>query len=393
MSEKNAEFAWVIYGASGFTGALVAEYFAERYGSGDAVKWALAGRDVLKVAATREKLGLPSHLPILRADAADVGSLRDMVRRTRGVISTVGPFQRYGSHLVEACACLGVDYVDLCGEVPWMREMILAHEKKARDSGARLVFSCGFDSLPFEMGVYHHQSEVKVKFGRVADRIKARIRVMNGTFSGGTAESFRATQAAVAADKSVIDVLKNPFALTPGFEGPRQPSGMKAEFDPDMAAWVAPFLMSPINTRNVHRSNALMGHPYGTGFVYDEMKVAGPGEAGREACARIAAEGADLAGEGGPKSGDGPSKEARESGAFEILFIGFIGGEETLRTVVRGNRDPGYGATSRMVVECALVLEQSPDVLPGFWTPAAAMQTRLLERLRSTAGLSFEIGS
>lgn len=393
MPEKNMEFDWVIYGASGFTGTLVAEYFAERCGSGGDVRWAMAGRDPVKLAAVRERLGLPPTVPIIRAAADDRAELRNMVRRTRGVISMVGPFQRHGSQLIEACASQGIDYVDACGEVPWMREMILAHEQKARDSGARIVFSCGFDSVPFEMGVYHHQSQAREKFGRAADRIKGRVRVMNGTFSGGTAESFRATQGAVAADKSIIDILKNPFALTPGFTGPKQPSGMKPDFDPDIGAWVAPFLMSPINTRNIHRSNALMGHPYGIDFVYDEMKVAGPGEEGREASARIAAEGAELAGESGPKSGEGPSKEARESGSFDILFIGFIDGAEKLRTVVRGNRDPGYGSTSRIVVECAMTLRQSPGVLPGFWTPAAAMKDRLLGRLKSGAGLSFEIES
>jgi short subunit dehydrogenase-like uncharacterized protein len=392
MMDMSVEFDLVIYGASGFTGTLVAEYLAERCGTGGEIKWALAGRDLAKLARTREKLGLPEDHPLICADAGDAEALREMVRRTRCVISTVGPFQLYGARLIEACATLGVDYVDLCGEVPWMRDMILAHEEKARSSGARILFSCGFDSVPFELGVFHHQAQVQSKLGRVANRVKARIREMNGTFSGGTAESFRATNAAVSADKSVVDILKNPFALTPGFQGPKQPSGMKIEFDADLDAWVAPFLMSPINTRNVHRSNALMGHPYGTDFVYEEMRVAGTGAAGEQAALLIAAEGAELAGENGPSSGQGPSKEARESGSFDILFIGFIDGAEVLRTAVRGIRDPGYGATSRMIVECAIALRQSPETRPGFWTPVAALKERLLARLVAPeVGLSLKL--
>lgn len=373
MRNNDVEFDFVVHGATGFTGALVAEYLAKRYGAAGEVKWAMAGRSLAKLTQVREQLGLPDAHPLIVADSGHAEELRAMVGRTRCVISTVGPFQQYGSKLVEACAVAGVDYVDLCGEVVWMREMILAHEATARASGARILFSCGFDSLPFEMGVYHHQSQFKEKTGRFAERIKARVRAMNGTFSGGTAESFRVIQAKAMADPSFVAVLKDAFALTPGFQGPKQPSGMKIEFDADLQTWVAPFLMSPINTRNVHRSNALMGHPWGVGFVYDEMRVAGPGAAGEEAARRFAVEGAELAGENGPAAGTGPSREAREAGSFDILFLGFVDGAEAIRTVVRGNRDPGYGSTCRMIVECAMAL-RSADVAPGIWTPAAALK-------------------
>ena len=391
MRNNDVEFDFVVHGASGFTGVLVAEYLAKRYGAAGEVKWAMAGRSLAKLTQVREQLGLPDAHPLIVADSGHADELRAMVGRTRCVISTVGPFQRYGSKLVEACAVAGVDYVDLCGEVPWMREMILAHETRARASGARILFSCGFDSLPFELGVYHHQSQLKEMTGRVAQRIKARVRVMNGTFSGGTAESFRATASAAKADDAYVAVLKDAFALTPGFQGPKQPGGMKIEFDTDLDAWVAPFLMSTINTRNVHRSNALMGHPYGTGFVYDEMRVAGTGAAGEAAALLIAAEGAELAGVNGPHSGEGPSREARETGSFDVLFLGFVDGDEAIRTVVRGNRDPGYGSTCRMIVECAMAL-RSADVEPGIWTPAAALKDRLIDRLRSPeVGMSFEV--
>lgn len=391
MSGANKEFDFVVHGATGFTGKLVAEYLAGRYGATGEIKWAMAGRSLQKLAHTREQLGLPGTQPLIVADSGDADALRAMARRTRCVISTVGPFQRYGSALVKVCADTGTDYLDLCGEVPWMREMILAHEERARASGARILFSCGFDSIPFELGVYHHQTQLKKKSGRFAERIKGRVRAMNGTFSGGTAESFRVIQSAAMADRAFVAVLKDVYALTPGFQGPRQPSGMKVEFDADLQEWVAPFLMSPINTRNIHRSNALMGHPYGTDFVYDEMRVAGPGAAGETAAHQFAAEGAELAGENGPVPGEGPSREEREAGSFDILFLGFVDGAEALRTVVRGNRDPGYGATSRMIVECGMAL-RSAEVAPGIWTPAAALKDRLLDRLRAPeVGLSFEV--
>jgi short subunit dehydrogenase-like uncharacterized protein len=391
VPDNGVEFDFVVYGATGYTGVLVAEYIAKRYGAAGEIKWAIAGRNLRKLAQVREQLGLPGTQPLIVADSGNVDELRAMVQRTRCVISTVGPFQRYGSKLVETCAATGIDYVDLCGEVPWMRQMILAHEEKARASGARILFSCGFDSVPFELGVYHHQAQVKEKIGGFADRVKARVRVMNGTFSGGTAESFRATRSAAKADDSIVAILKDPFALTPGFQGPKQPSGMKIEFDSDLQAWVAPFLMSPINSRNVHRSNLLMGHPYGTGFVYDEMRLAGVGAAGEAASRRIAEEGAELAGENGPSPGEGPSREAREAGSFDIVFLGFVEGAEVLRTTVRANLDPGYGATSRIVVECGMAL-RSVEVEPGIWTPAAALKDRLLERLKSPeVGLSFEL--
>lgn len=391
MSDNKTEFDFVIYGASGFTGKLVAEYFQQRYSADRDRKWAIAGRDRAKLSAVRDEIGASSDLPIVIASASDPKALHDMASRTRCVISTVGPFQLYGEPLIRTCAELGVDYIDLCGEVPWMREMILEYEETARKSGARILFSCGFDSVPFEAGVFHLQNEALKKFGRPMDRVKSRIRVMNGTFSGGTAESFRATEAAIAEDASLIAILKNSFSLTPGFEGPKQPSGMKIEFDPDVDAWVAPFLMAPINSRNIHRSNALMEHWYGTNFVYDEMRVAGPGDAGAEEASKIASEGAELASDRGPKAGDGPSREERESGNFDILFIGFADGVERIRTSVRGNRDPGYGATSRMIVESAMALRFSDNVAGGIYTPVAALKDRLLERLSANAELIFQV--
>src|SRR3989344_1548406 len=164
----------------------------------------------------------------------------------------------------------------------WMRQMIDAHEAAAKASGARIVFSCGFDSIPFDLGVFLLQKEFAQRFGHPAPRVRGRVRKMKGTFSGGTAASLKATMAAAATNPAVLDLLKNPFSLTPGFEGPRQPTGHKPMVDEALGdgIWVAPFVMAAINTRNVHRSNFLLQHAYGTDFVYDEMLITGPGEKG-----------------------------------------------------------------------------------------------------------------
>src|SRR4029077_14919654 len=183
--------------------------------------------------------------------------------QTKSVISTVGPYQLYGSELVGACAATGTYYLDLCGEPLWMRQMIDAHEAAAKASGARIVFSCGFDSVPFELGAFFVQKEAKRVFGAPVHRVKGRVRDMRGTFSGGTAASARATFEAVARDLSLVAILNDPFALTPGFSGPKQPKGNKPAFEEDLQSWTAPFMMALINTRNVHRSNMLMGFPYG----------------------------------------------------------------------------------------------------------------------------------
>src|SRR5213080_2068045 len=311
----SSKFDITVYGATGFTGQLVAEYLAQHYsGKGDP-KWALAGRSLEKLASVRDAIGAPADTALIRADASDPASLKAMVDQTRSVLSTVGPYQLYGSELVAACVATGTDYFDLCGEPVWMRQMIDAHQATAQSSGARIVFSYGFDSLPFELGVFFCQETAKKILGAPVGRVKGRVRAMKGTFSGGTAASIKATFAAAAKDLSLVALLKNPFVLTPGFEGPKQPPGNKPLLDEDLKSWVAPFVMSTINTRNVHRSNMLMEFPYGKDFIYDEMILTGPGEQGEADARKVVAavNAARLGSSGGPKPGKGPSKEEREN--------------------------------------------------------------------------------
>jgi short subunit dehydrogenase-like uncharacterized protein len=380
----------IVYGATGFTGRLVAEYLTQTYPGSSAPRWAMAGRSEEKLRAVRDLIGAPPATPLLLADADDPASVRALVTQARVVISTVGPYQLYGSDLVAACAERGTAYVDLCGEPNWMRQMIDQHQQTARASGARIVFSCGFDSIPFDLGVLTLQEAAKARFGRPCPRVKGRVRALKGGASGGTVASLKATEAAAARDPSLAALLADPFALTPGFQGVEQPSGRKPHLDDALDAWVAPFVMAPINTKNVHRTNHLLGAAYGHDFVYDEMTVTGPGERG-QAIAEAIAKGGGLGGDNAPKPGEGPSKAEREAGHYDVLFAGLMPDGARIDVVVTGDRDPGYGSTSKMIAESALCLLDDTHGEGGIWTPGALMGPALRERLRAHAGLTFTV--
>ncbi len=386
------KFDIVVYGATGFTGQLVAEYLAAHYKNDKDLKWAMAGRSLDKLKSVRDAIGAPGNTPLIVADASDAASLKAMAEQTMSVITTVGPYQLYGEELLAACVATGTDYFDLCGEPIWMRQMIDKHEAAAKASGARIVFSCGFDSVPFELGAFYVQEEAKRVFGAPVTRVKGRVRDMRGTLSGGTAASAKATFDAVAKDLSLVAILNDPFALTPGFTGPKQPKGNKAAYEEDLQSWTAPFMMALINTRNVHRSNMLMGHPYGKDFVYDEMVLTGAGEKGEANAKKVMAANSEKTGPNARKPGEGPSKEEQENGLFDLLYVAVAPDGRTVRASVKGDRDPGYGSTSKMISECAVCLvRDTPDVPAGFWTPGAAMQHKLIKRLSDNAGLTFAV--
>jgi short subunit dehydrogenase-like uncharacterized protein len=390
--KSSSKFDIIVYGATGFTGQLVVEYLATQYRGDDELKWAMAGRSLDKLASVRDAIGAPAHTPLIVADASDPASLKAMIDQTSLVISTVGPYQLYGNELVAACAGSGTDYIDLCGEPVWMRQMIDRHEAAAKASGARIVFSCGFDSVPFELGAFYVQEEARRVFGAPAARVKGRVRDMRGTLSGGTAASAKATFDAVAKDLSLVAILNDPFALTSGFAGVKQPRGNKAAYEEDLQSWTAPFMMALINTRNVHRSNMLMGFPYGRQFVYDEMVLTGPGEKGEANARKVMAANTEKTGPNAPKPGEGPSKAERENGLYDLLYVAIAPDGRQVRASVKGDRDPGYGSTSKMISECAIcLLRDAPDVPAGFWTPGAAMQHKLIKRLVDHAGLTFAV--
>jgi len=197
MTER--AFDVIIYGASGFTGRLVAEYLHQEY-KGTDLKWAMAGRSLDKLTAVRAEMGVPNDIALIAADSTDPASLAAMVSQAKAMITTVGPYQSYGEPLVKACVETGTDYVDLSGEPLWMKDMIAKYDAPAKKSGARIVHSCGFDSIPFDLGVYYTQAAARAAYGATCREIRGRVRKMKGTFSGGTAASFKETMVRVAKD-------------------------------------------------------------------------------------------------------------------------------------------------------------------------------------------------
>ncbi|MGB3712495.1 MAG: saccharopine dehydrogenase NADP-binding domain-containing protein [Erythrobacter sp.] len=386
-----SEFDIIVYGATGYTGRLVAEHFVREYGgANDGPKWAMAGRNKAKLEDVRTLIGAPDDTPLVVADADSREAMEAMAKRAKVVISTVGPYQLYGDELVTACARTGTDYADLCGEPAWMAEKIAQHHDTAKETGARICFSSGFDSIPFDLGVMMAQEAAKERFGQPAPRIRGRVRAMQGTFSGGTAASLGATMKAAAKNPKVFGVLRDPFALTPGFEGPDQPSGMVPQNEKDLGKWAAPFVMAPINTKNVHRTNFLLGHPYGEDFRYDEMVLTSPGEAGKAAANAALEMMKNPFGSKPPKPGEGPTEDERENGFYDIVFVAEGPGDASLHYAVKGRYDPGYGSTSRMLAETGIAL-LSCKAEGGVGTPGAFLGKALVERLRDHAELTFEV--
>lgn len=404
---EGREYDVVAYGATGFTGRLVAEHMLATYGVGRDTRWAIAGRSKAKLEAVRAEIGAPAALPLVIADASDPASLAAMARATGVVITTVGPYQLYGEPLVAACVEAGTDYVDLCGEPAWMAAMIAKYDAKAKASGARIVFSCGFDSIPFDLGVTFLQDQARERLGAPLRRVRGRVRKMKGGFSGGTVASLMATLEASKQTPSILKTLADPFALTPGFSGPAQPSGETVEHDTVAGQWAAPFIMATINTKNVHRTNHLLAHAWGKDFVYDEMMLTGDGPGGRKralATARQSSIQNALLGFAPtrallrrfalPKPGEGPSKEERETGFYDVLFTGETSDGRAMRGAVKGDKDPGYASTSKMISESALCLARDvgrDQTAGGVWTPGAALGAKLIKRLEANAGLRFAL--
>ncbi|MCC6926805.1 saccharopine dehydrogenase NADP-binding domain-containing protein [Novosphingobium sp.] len=378
----------VVYGATGYTGRLVAEYLAHHY-QGKGPKWAMAGRSADKLAEVRDLIGAPADVPLLVANSDDPASMQALAESTRVVVTTVGPYQLYGEPLLAACVAAGTDYADLCGEPAWMRQMIDKYHAAAQGSGARIAFSSGFDSIPFDLGVLMLQQEAVKRHGSAAPRVKGRVRAMQGGFSGGTAASLKATMAALGQDHSLVAYMVSPFGLTPGFEGPPQPNGDAPNYDEALGSWCAPFIMATINTKNVHRTNQLLGHPYGADFQYDEMVLTGPGDQG-EAIAKHMASTPMMGGENGPKPGEGPTPEERQNGHYDVLFLGEWPDGRTIRYGVKGRYDPGYGSTSRMIAETGIAL-LSCQAAGAVATPGALLGEALVERLRKHAEISFAV--
>ncbi len=396
----------VVLGATGFTGKWVAKYLFDTYGN-DKLSWALAGRSEERLLSVREFIGdTDKTIPFVMADSNDESSLAAMVGSAKAVISTVGPYAYYGSLLVKTCAELGTHYVDLTGEVPWMREMIDSHHITAEKSGAKIVHSCGFDSIPSDMGTFYIQQQAKEQLGAPLKNVRFSLTKAKGGVSGGTFASIINVVKQAVKDKNVRKILFNPYSLnpSPSFKGPDKADQKGVEYSKELGKWTAPFIMAAINTRIVRRSNALMDFSYGENFSYTETMPTASGAGGylmakaissavkSIAFMSITALGRSVLGVFIPSQGEGPKVDPQDPGFYIIQFNGETADGQSMVAEVRGDADPGYGSTSKMLAEAGICLALDKlDVNGGFWTPSSAMGECLMNRLTSNAGLSFEL--
>jgi len=409
---ESREFDLIVWGATGFTGALVAEYLLGRYGVGASLSWALGGRSAQKLEALKADLARGSEqaaaLPLVIADSGDAESLAAMAARTSVVCTTVGPYALYGSELVEACVNAGTHYCDLTGEVHWMRQMIDAHHAAAAANGTRIVHTCGFDSIPSDMGVFWLQREMRARHGVPCRAIKYRAESFKGGFSGGTIASMLNMLDQAEHDSTIQTIISDPYGLNPS-PGPRGLDGPERtlpEYDLDFNAWITPFVMAMINTKVVRRSNALLDFAYGRDFRYDEGTLIPYGQFGFPIAAAVAGGSALFTASAAvkplrgllarllPAPGDGPDQQARENGYYEILLLGKHPSDASrnLHLRISGDMDPGYGSTAKMLGESAVCLALDNLSTPGgVLTPSVAMADALLARLQENAGVTFTV--
>lgn len=412
MTDRN--FDIVLYGATGFTGALVAEYLVDHALDGERpTRLALAARSRRKLEALREALTrrneAAAELPLLVADAHDAAALADIAKDTKVVLTTVGPFELYGHELVRACVEAGTDYCDLTGEVAFMRAQIDAHHARAQETGARIVHACGFDSIPSDLGVCFLQDAMKERWGGRLHTVHSYFGESKGTFSGGTFASFLNTAEQLQEDRALRRIIANPYALYPEGEPPGVDGrwSFEIKLDTEIGMWTGPFVMAPVNMQVVRRSNALLDFAYGRDFSYEERMSFGSGPRGLIRATTVT--GAVSAFFSGasiepirkllqkklPQPGEGPDREARDAGFFVTRFVAVgvdaDGIHRGLRAKVVGEKDPGYGETAKMISEAALCLAHDElDAPGGVRTPASTMGMTLVRRLQA-AGMTFEI--
>lgn len=402
---REQTFDIVVYGATSFVGQIMTRYMHEQF-SDSSIKWAIAGRSQSKLKKLSEDIGL-SDIEILVADASDEAALQVMCARTKVVISTVGPYALYGDTLVKVCANSGTHYCDLTGEPQWIRKMQDRHESAARESGAWIVHCCGFDSIPSDLGVHFLQQHAAKQFGQACNRINMRVAKIRGGASGGTIASMINMVKEASGDADLRRQLEDPYSLCPPGHGfSARQYDVQMAYDDQYKSWIAPFIMAAINSRVVHRSNALSNNSYGAGFLYEEAIVTGTGGAGKRA-ARAVSWGMTgmvlglvvpptrwlLENHVLPKPGQGPSEQQQLDGEYDLVFQGTTPNGDKLRCRVTGDRDPGYGSTAKMLAQAAACLAKDvpENTAGGFWTPATLLGDRLIKRLQAHAGLKFEL--
>ncbi len=394
------ELDLIIWGATGFTGQLVSEYISKQY-TNSTLKWGIAGRNKEKVLSVAKRLNIDEQR-IFIADSNNIDTLKKLTSKTKVICTTVGPYAKYGSNLVEACVDTNTNYCDITGETQWIRKMIDKYHLKAKENKVKIINSCGFDSIPSDMGVFYSQKKLFEKTGKYASKINMRVAGAKGGISGGTYNSLSNVLEEARVDKDVRKTLINPYGLNPIDKqiGPDKADLQSVIFDKVSNSWIAPFVMAGINTKIVRRSHALIDFKYGSDFSYDEATLSGKGILGKLkgyfslipiflATRKKGSLIKKMVDYILPKSGEGPSEKTRISGFYNLRFYLTYQNKTHISKVI-GDMDPGYGSTSKMLAESAvcLALDKTPETY-GILTPSVALGDPLLKRLQENAGLTF----
>jgi short subunit dehydrogenase-like uncharacterized protein len=405
MTAARRELDIVLYGATGFVGKLTTEYLAK---AGGTARIGLAGRSTERLRKVRESLGEAARdWPLIAADSASPSSLNDMAARARVVVTTVGPYTKYGLPLVAACAAAGTDYADLTGETMFIRESIDTYHEQAVDTGARIVHACGFDSIPSDLTVYALYKRVLDDGAGELGETNFVVRGLAAGVSGGTVASMMEVMATASADPEARRLMNDPYTLTADRAGEPDfghqsdtPWRRGRDIAPELGGvWTGAFAMGAPNARIVRRSNALLGWAYGRKFRYAENMSVGSSVAAPVAAALGTAANAAILGLGSryfnklprsvleriaPKPGTGPSERARENGHYRVETYTTTTSGARYRAMMAQRGDPCYKATSVLLGECGLTLAVDRDRLSdlrGVLTPAVAMGDVLLARL------------
>ena len=410
MTCDSPKYDLVVFGATGFVGKLVCQYFLDCFGTQGELRWAAAGRSSAKLDKLASDLTPEAvNLPRLIADVRDESTLRALCAQTRVLISTVGPYALYGEPPVKVCVETGTDYCDLTGEVQWIRRMIQQYEALARQSGARIVHCCGFDAIPSDLGVHYLQQQAQQRFGQTCSQVKMRVKAMRGGISGGTVASAMNFAKEAVATPGLHQLLANPYSLCPESKRTslQQPPLIDVQYDRDFQEWIAPFAMAQVNTPVVLRSQALLENAYGEDFQYSEAVLTGRGVMGWMMAQglKVGLDSFALAASIQPTRwalehfvvpapGEGPSARVQAQGFYDLRFWGKTATGKNIGVKVTGDRDPGYGSTAKILGQTGVCLAKDfPKSAKegGVWTPSTLFGDVLIERLENYAGLTFDV--
>lgn len=405
-----AKFDVIVFGASSFVGQILCQYYTNTYGVNGDLKWAAAGRNLDKLTQVKRELGAQAEaLTLLTANADDANSLATLCKQTKVIISTVGPYALYGENMVKACVESGTDYCDLTGEVQFIRSMLDKYETQAQETGARIIHCCGFDSVPSDIGTYFLQQAAQKQFKQPCSTVRTRVKAAKGGASGGTIASMLNLVKEATVDRELRKNLRNPYWIAPnnGAAKVKQPETLSPNYDDDHQQWTAPFIMEGINARVVHRSNGLLNYAYGLDFKYNESMLMGKGASGRFKALGIAGAIASFTLAASvppvrwlmtntflPKPGEGPTPTEQKNGFYDLRITGHTADGNTLQIAFKGDADPGYGSTAKLLGQAGACLAKDitrRKVKGGFWTPASALGDKYIARLREYAGVTLDI--